>query len=342
MKGRTVSVCGPCYRQTFLLFACLVLFPVITRPAGIREIRIPSDAKGPEIVARLWTPCSLAPEEIPVGRGRSVPLTIRAMKDCPPSGKGLPLIVVSHGLFGDVFDHHDTAEFLADAGFAVVTLNHTLDSASTIKDNSQDDIASFLVRPLDVSRVLDFLLSHSQLVSLDPQRIGFFGWSRGGYTGLVLAGAVPDFRFPLPMPCPEKLLMCRQIRDGNIPRHGSGYEPRIKAFVIADPLSFFRDEASLRKVTAPVQLWGSEHGGMGVRPEDVALVAKRLPNHPQLHRPANSGHFAFLFPCSGDVAKADPFECEDPPGFDRAAFHNTFNAQVLDFFRKHLSVRNGG
>jgi predicted dienelactone hydrolase len=252
-------------------------------------------------------------------------------------GKNFPLIVVSHGLFGDVFDHHDTAEFLADAGFAVVTLDHTLDSSSTIKDNSQDDIASFLVRTVDISRVLDFLLTPSQpVVSIDPQRIGFFGWSRGGYTGLVLAGAVPNFQFPLPLPCPERILMCRQIRDGNIPKHGPGYEPRIKAFVIADPVSFFPDKASLRKIMAPIQLWSSERGGMGVRPEDVALVAKHLPNDAEYHRPANSGHFSFLFPCSSEVAKADPFECADAPGFDRANFHRKFNTQVLEFLRKHL------
>lgn len=225
----------------FPLLLCLVLSSVITRGAGIRELLIPPGATGPEILARLWTPCAVAPRVITVGRGPSIPLTIKAVKDCPSLGKDLPLIVVSHGLFGDVFDHHDTAEFLADAGFAVVTLDHTLDSSSTIKDKSQDDIASFLVRTEDISRVLDFLLNTSQsIVNIDPQRIGFFGWSRGGYTGLVLAGAVPNFQYPLPIPCPEELLMCRQIRDGNIPKHAPGYEPRIKAFVIADPVSFFR------------------------------------------------------------------------------------------------------
>ena len=314
-----------------------MLFSVMTRAAGIREILIPLDAKGPEISARLWTPCAVAPSVLTAGRKPSIPLTIKAVKDCPPLGKHLPLIVVSHGLFGDVFDHHDTAEYLAEAGFAVVTLDHTLDSSSTVKNGSQDDIASFLVRTVDVSRVLDFLLSATQpVVNIDPQRIGFFGWSRGGYTGLVLAGAVPSFQFPLPIPCPEQILMCRQIREGNIPEHGSGYEPRIKAFVIADPLSFFPDKASLQKIAAPIQLWSSERGGMGVRPEDVALVAKHLPNDPEYHRPANSGHFSFLFPCSSEVAKADPFECADAPGFDRASFHRKFNAQVLQFLRKNL------
>jgi len=244
-------------------------------------------------------------------------------------------------MFEDMFSHHDTAEYLADAGFAVVTFNHPLDSVSSTKDEV-DSITSFLARPIDIKRVISFVLSNSQApVDIDSRRIGFFGFSRGGYTGMVLAGAVPNFR-ALPIPCPEELLMCKQIRDNDIPDHVSGYEPRIKAFVIADPLSFFPDTASLQKVTAPIQLWSSERGGMGVRPEDVASVAKNLPNAPEFHRPANSTHFSFLFPCSNEVAKARAFLCADSPGFDRADFHRNFNAQVLEFLRTNLPSKNDG
>jgi hypothetical protein len=30
------------------------------------------------------------------------------------------------------------------------------------------------------------------------------------------------------------------------------------------------------------------------------------------------------------------FVCADPPGFNRKSFHTTFDAQVLDFFRRQL------
>jgi hypothetical protein len=75
---------------------------------------------------------------------------------------------------------------------------------------------------------------------------------------------------------------------------------------------------------------------MGVRPEDVASVERHLPTRPEVHRPANSAHFAFLFPCSADVAQAAPFLCTDPSGFDRAAFHAELDAQMLAFFRRNL------
>jgi predicted dienelactone hydrolase len=325
----------------FLLLSFLLLLAVTARAAGLREILIPADSSGSQISAQIWTPCATPPGAIVVS-SEAGERSIQGVKNCAVTGTNLPLILISHGLFGDVFSHHDTAEFLADNGFAVVSLNHTLDSVSAIQEKTADSIASFLVRPVDIKRAISFLLKNSQLsVDIDSRRIGFFGFSRGGYTGLVLAGAAPNFHAP-PFPCPEEYLMCKQIRDKDIPDHDSGHDPRIRAFVIADPISFFPDQASLKNVTAPIQLWSSEHGGMGVRPEDVASVEKNLPDRPEFHRPVNSGHFSFLFPCSQEVAKQAAFLCTDPPGFDRAEFHKKLNAQVLEFFRKNLPSDSGG
>jgi predicted dienelactone hydrolase len=329
------------HAQKVLFLSFLLLLAVTARAAGLREILIPADASGPQISAQIWTPCVTPPGPIVVS-SEAGERSIQGVKDCAVMGKNLPLILISHGLFGDVFSHHDTAEFLADNGFAVVSLNHTLDSVSAIKEKTADSISSFLVRPVDIKRAISFLLKNSQAsVDIDSRSIGFFGFSRGGYTGLVLAGAAPNFHAP-PFPCPEEYLMCKQIRDKDIPGHVSGHDPRIRAFVIADPISFFPDQASLKNVTAPIQLWSSGHGGMGVRPEDVASVEKNLPNRPEFHRPANSGHFSFLFPCSKEVAKQAAFLCADPPDFDRAEFHKKLNKQVLEFFRKNLPTDSGG
>ena len=313
----------------------LAALSLSARAAGIREIVIPADLENPAIAANLWTPCASPPGTVAVSRG-TFRWEISGVKDCTPSTKHLPLIVFSHGMLEDRLSHHDTAAFLADAGFAVVTLDHPKDSASAARADVES-LSSFLDRPGDISRAISFLSGDSQtFVDVDPLRIGFFGFSRGGYTGLVLAGAVPDFRSP-PFPCPEEYLMCRQIRDNDIPERDDGYDSRIIAFVIADPVSFFPDKRSLLRVTAPIQLWSSEQGGMGVRPEDVMSVRNHLPNSPEFHRPAHSAHFAFQFPCSAEAAQAMSFVCTDPGGFDRAEFHEEFNAQVLKFFRRTLS-----
>lgn len=48
-------------------------------------------------------------------------------------------------------------------------------------------------------------------------------------------------------------------------------------------------------------------------------------------------HFDFLAPCPAELIKTAPTICTDRSGFDRAAFHREFNAEVLAFFRKHLA-----
>jgi predicted dienelactone hydrolase len=56
----------------------------------------------------------------------------------------------------------------------------------------------------------------------------------------------------------------------------------------------------------------------------------------------NAGHFAFLRPCPPTLAKENPTLAEvrvDAPGFDRAAFHKQFNADILGFFRAQFGER---
>ncbi len=326
------------YVLVVILSTLLALAPTVAQAAGIRDIVIPAGANHPRIVAELWTPCASPPQAMIIDRD-GFPTAIRGVKNCVVTQNNLPLIVISHGMFEDRFSHHDTAETLADAGFAVVALNHTQDSSNNIGDKSASDISSFLVRPIDIKRVIDFfLVSPPKGVTIDPRRIGFFGFSRGGYTGLVLAGAEPDFD-SLTIPCPDNVLMCQQIKEHRIPAHAPGYEPRIKAYVIADPVNLFASKSSLQNVSAPVQLWSSDYGGMGVRPEDVSAIRINLPINPEFYRATGAGHLSFDCPCSEDQVKARPpnIVCTDPPGFDRTEFHRRFNAIVVDFFRRQLS-----
>jgi hypothetical protein len=68
-----------------------------------------------------------------------------------------------------------------------------------------------------------------------------------------------------------------------------------------------------------------------VSTESVAAVDRSLPTRHEHHLVPNSGHFAFLIPCTPALAKA--------PGFDRVAFHKQFNEDLLGFFRAKLGGR---
>jgi predicted dienelactone hydrolase len=320
----------------FSLLIVMILPPKTAQAAGIRHIVIPASDNGSKIVAELWTPCGQSAPAMVVDRN-GIPTTMHVIENCAVARKGIPLILISHGMFEDKFSHFDTAEFLADAGFAVVAINHTQDSTLDIGGKSADDISAFLIRPVDIKRTIDFFERHPPAgVDIDLRHIGFFGFSRGGYTGLVLAGGTPDFN-SLVIDCPPIARVCAQIRDHQIPPHASGYDPRISAYVIADPVDFFPDKLSLKDVRAPIQLWGSELGGFGVKPEEVSAVAANLPVRPEFHRVPGSTHLSFDCPCSEEAKSAhSTVVCSDPPGFDRVSFHRKFNGEVTNFFRKYF------
>jgi len=59
---------------------------------------------------------------------------------------------------------------------------------------------------------------------------------------------------------------------------------------------------------------------------------------PATHIVPLAGHFAFLAPCSPDLATAAPEICSDLLGFDRTAFHRDFNAAIVACFHKQLEA----
>jgi len=270
-------------------------------------------------------------------------LVIDGVKNCPVSGAQLPLVVISHGYGGSLFSHRDTADALANAGFVVAAIDHSDDNYQ-IRGGPNDTISALATRPTDIKRLIDYMLHQWRAhATLAADKIGFYGFSRGGYTGLVLGGARPDFN-QLPLlpssPCvstPEspacglvrqrfqELLALPLVHDG-----------RIKVAVIADPLSMVFDKDGLKSVAIPIQLWASAYGGDGVTPESVAEVRRNLPAIPDWRKADNATHFGFLAPCTPDMLQSKLEICSDRRGFDRVAFHTDFNAQVIAFFRQHL------
>jgi predicted dienelactone hydrolase len=292
--------------------------------AGIQMIDIPADDAGPALHGAIWSPCA----EPPAQPGQAV-------RDCPISGENLPLVVISHGRGGTFNGHQDTAETLADAGFVVAAINHPGDTATDMSHFF--DLSVYIERPTDIKRLIDFMLDASSATAkIDPQRLGLFGFSRGGYTGLVVIGANPDWAHVTSLCEGDNRHICDQIRNKEYPDHPLTHDPRIKAAVLADPLSVPFTAESFAAVKTPVRLWASERGGDGVEPGTVTWVDKNLPAPHEYHVVLNSTHFAFLTPCPPELAAKRPEHCTDPPGFDRVAFHKEFDAAVLAFFRSNL------
>jgi predicted dienelactone hydrolase len=295
---------------------------------GIQALNVPAQGSSPPLSGAVWYPCATAPSPTLVG-----PFVLSVSKDCPIDGTKLPLIVVSHGRTGSFMSHRDTAQALADAGFVVAAISHPGDNA---QDSSRtDELSVFVERAADIRRLVDYLLdSWNHASVIDPNRIGVFGFSRGGYTGLVIVGADPYFRRDLRMCAGKTGPLCEEVHQGKLAP--LAHDARIKAAVIADPLSVFFTKDSFGNVRVPIQLWRSEQGGDGVTPDSVALVAESLSVKPDFHTVGNARHFAFLPPCTAAVAAQMRDLCSDPQGFDRTEFHLQFNASVVEFFRHAL------
>ena len=306
------------------------LTATLAQAAGLRSIDIPADADGPAIHGMIWYPCAETPGEIPVGV-----FILPGVKDCPLAGDHLPLITASHGRGGSLLGNHDTAETLADNGFVVAAINHPGDTGQDLSRSG--DLSVFVERPTDIKRLIDFMIGASPFAArIDHDRIGFFGFSRGGYTGLVLLGGNPDWAGAASNYCQQsQRLFCQEILGKTYPSQPLTHDPRIKVAVLADPLAIFLSAESLAPIKAPVQLWASERGGDGVLPRDVAAVDANLPARHDYRVVSNAGHFAFVL-CPPALVQARSEICVDAPGFDRVAFHAEFNNDVLAFFRKWL------
>jgi predicted dienelactone hydrolase len=319
--------------RTFIAVAAVLI--ALTTPAksvGFQQVVVPDPGASPLQVG-IWYPSDAAasPQQLAL-------FTQNVAVDGPVAGARLPLILISHGTGGSLGGHYDTALALAEAGFVVAALSHAGDTYS-----DQSKLGQVGDRPRQVERVLDYVLdawpAHDRI---DRERIGIFGHSAGGFTALVLLGAVPDFgrQRHYCVEYPEDW-GCRMAKERHIvnapPASAWIHDPRIKAAVLAAPAigqSFSRE--GLVKVGVPIQLWRAEDDRILPHPYHAQAICDALPEPPEYRIVPNAGHFDFLAPCNEALAQIATEICSEIPGFDRTAFHRDFNATVAEFFRKHL------
>jgi predicted dienelactone hydrolase len=224
------------------------------------------------------------------------------------AGRGLPLIVLSHGTGGAFFTHYDTALALAEAGYVVASVTHTGDN---YRDHGQS-ILALANRPQHVTRVLDYMLgAWPEHERLDPERVGMLGHSAGGFTTLVVVGGEPEL-YRMHMHCAEHPdeWGCRYARQQGNPTPATPqwtHDGRVRAAVVVAPAlgPDFTPER-LAKVTVPILLWRTADDEVVPQPWHAQAIYDALPAKPDYHVVANAGHFAFLAPCSATLAQIAP------------------------------------
>jgi predicted dienelactone hydrolase len=311
--------------RTLLLAALLsaaASHQAIAANAGFMVLREPRP-DGPPVEVGVWYPTNATPAPMALG---SWGHTVAA--GAPVVGERLPLIVMSHGNGGFFGGHADTAQALAEAGFVVAALTHPGDN---YKDQSR--ATAMADRPAALSALIGWMLDASPLKArIDPDKVGAFGFSSGGFTVLAAAGGEPDLRkLTASHPPPADVLTARFVHD-----------PRIKAVVSAAPaMGYTFGKDGLKGITAPLQLWKASDDEILPGDDYAEAVHRDLGRPHDYHVVQGARHFDFLTPCDSAPPAGMDYLCASQPGFDRRAFHRDFNRRVTRFFIDHLVAAQG-
>ena len=152
---------------------------------GLMQMNV-ADADRP-LDGFLWYPTEEEGRSLRA-HGNAVWEAIRVMPDAAPADGARPLVVLSHGMFGNARNQAWLAAELTAAGYVVAAIDHP--GTSTFQ-RDPDDARELWERPHDISRTIDHVLAMAE-VEIDEDRIFMAGHSLGGWTAMMLAGGQYD------------------------------------------------------------------------------------------------------------------------------------------------------
>ncbi len=306
------------------------------RPVGF-QIKAAQDQAGKPITVGIWYPTTS-----PLSATWAGSFFMQVAKDGEVLGNQLPLIVISHGTGGGIPSHVDLALALAAAGYVVAAPMH---SDNYLDMSAVGTPAYIKGRTEQLSATLDFMLNQwdaHQRIAAD--KIGAYGFSIGAFTVLTAAGAQPDLSSVAGYCANNREFVCDMLTETNsfllgteLPADINQFrqDSRIKAAVLAAPgLGFtFAAPEAFAQVTLPVQLWHGEQDNTVPYASNTQVIRNNLHNKAEFHLVPHAAHFSFLAPCG--LLTMLPL-CEDAEPFDRSAFHQQMNAEVIRFYNQQL------
>lgn len=290
----------------FSLLLCLSTSAEENYQTGLSDLKVADERKDRPLDGFVWYPTNeqdgvTIHHENPVWQG------INAIKDAELVQGKRPLVVLSHGMFGNAMNQSWLASKLSTQGYLVAAINHP-GTSTWMRDANQR--RQLWERPRDISRVIDYLTQSSSFADqIDQSRIYMAGHSLGGFTAVALAGGRYDAaRLDETCKMLDDDLVCGIFDRWDIAKTDADRmemerdlsDSRIKEFAVFDlggTQSFSSD--SLASMKRPMLVYGApiSSSGINLDVESRALV-KILPEANTTYiEPADLAHFDFLGVC---------------------------------------------
>jgi predicted dienelactone hydrolase len=286
---------------------------------GCRMVQVPDARGGTPFPMLVMYPTRAAEQPERVG-----PYPVTVAIDAPVEPGPHPLVIVSHGTGGSHLLYRIVGAHLARSGFVVAAPEHPRNNRNDNSLGGTDTIVAN--RPEHVRQAIDWVYADAPLGPvLAPDTVAVVGHSLGGYTGLALAGGHPY--------CGP-----HESADGEAHPVPVTADARVKALVLLAPATpWFAWPGGLVDVHVPILMvtgekdesttaWHAETVLRGL-PETTSIEHVSVPG---------AGHYSFLAPFPEAMTNPSFPPSQDPPGFDRAAFHEELKVLVEGFLRRTL------
>src|SRR6056297_114779 len=154
--------------------------------AGMRALSVVDDRSDRALEGLIWYPASASEPTSPDFRSE-VWVGAEVAREAAAANGSFPLVVLSHGMFGNSRNQAWFAASMARRGYVVAAIDHP---GTSTWARDPDQRRALWERSHDITRLIDFALSPEGLpVQVDPDRVFMAGHSLGGFTALTLAGA---------------------------------------------------------------------------------------------------------------------------------------------------------
>ena len=311
--------------------------------AGVQKITFAGPGGG-TISAQVWYPTSGG--ELRTFAANAIRPGYQAVADGAVSlASPAPLVVLIHGSIANGDAMAWIALDLVARGAIVIAADHPGSSGG---DPNRRSILEVWRQPEDVRALLDQLGKTSWSALVDPGRIAVVGFSLGGTSAMLLAGARLDFaRFPA---------FCATHDDGECRAFARHFDSLDAAFferanadhsdrrlraagAIAPGFVEAMTAQSLEALAAPVLLITAEHDQQLPPETHVGPMLEHL-RAPSKHVQIRTAqHFSFMPPCKPNAVSIlaethEEFVCQEEDGRTRDQIHAEALDAIAGFLRR--------